>query len=316
MPTRKLALSVLVSSLLASTAAFAEDSARAPEAQPPKPQPYSLPWSLRPAIAASVLRVDSALAFQDNATTAASTLLGSYKIAPDVALLARIALVHNAPDHSASGTAISNPLLGATFTPELTKGLRLPLFLGFSIPAGSGGGNPDNTLAGANGKVAPPGGYAVEGSGIYARGAMDNALFAINFGGFIVGAGIAYMTHGLTLQGEATVLRFIRARGGLYEVDDARTNFTAGAHVGYTILKPLTVSAELRYQRWLSTPAAVKADDRKRDEMTVGLGVRTRIDLFSDKIVMRPGLAYFHPVVDPMTSQGYRVVILDIPFSF
>ena len=262
-----------------------------------------------------MLRVDSALALQDNATTSASTLLGSYKVVPDVALLARIALVHNAPDHSTSSSALSNPLLGVTFTPEVTKGLRLPIFLGFSIPAGMGGGNPDNTLPGPNGKVAPPTGYAAEGAGIYARSAMDNALFAVNYGGFIAGVGVAYMTHGLTFQGEATVLRFVRARGGLYEVDDARTNFTSGLHVGYTIIKPLTVSAELRYQRWLSTPAAVKADDKKRDEMTVGLGVRTRIDL-SDKIAMRPGLAYFHPAMDPMTSQGYRIIIFDVPVSF
>lgn len=282
----------------------------------PPPPPYSLPWSLRPAIAATVLRADAAIALQDNATTFASTYLGSYKLVPNFAGLVRFATVHNAPDHASSSTAVSNPLVGATFTPQLAPGLRLPLFVGVTLPFGSGGGNPSNTVPDARGKLAPPGAYAAEAAGIYARSAMDNALFAVNYVGFIVGAGVAYMTHGLTLQAEVTVLQFARMRGSLIDKDEARTNFTSGVHVGYTIAKPLTVSAEVRYQRWLSTPGAVVTDDSKRDQMTVGLGVRTRVDAVADKIILRPGVAYFNGIDDPMGKAGYHIIFVDLPVSF
>ncbi len=56
----------------------------APAAKPPPP-PYSLPWQLRPAAAATVIRSDTALAFHDDATgsgthAVAEMLLGSYKV--------------------------------------------------------------------------------------------------------------------------------------------------------------------------------------------------------------------------------------------
>lgn len=322
MRPRSLALCILFAASLPARAAFAEEPppaappAGAPTPTKPPPAPYSLPWQLRPAIAATVLRLDGAVAVQDHATTLASTFLGAYKLVPDFSVLFRLAFVHNAPDHASSSTAMGNPLFGATFTPELAPGLRLPLFLGVTVPVGSGGGNPDNPLAGPNGKIAPPPSYAAEGAGIYARSAMDNALFAVNYVGFVFGAGVAYMTHGLTVQAEVTLLQFARMRGQLIDKDEARTNFTSGLHVGYTIVKPLTVSAELRYQRWLSTPAAVVVDDSKRDQMTVGVGVRTRFDAVPNKVILRPGVAYFNGVDDPMGKAGYHIVFVDLPVSF
>lgn len=315
MSSRTIALCILFAASLPARVASADEP---PEATPPKKPtpPYSLPWQLRPAIAATALRLDGAIAFQDNATTLASTFLGSYKIVPNFSALFRLPFVHNAPDHAASSSAFGNPLLGATFTPELAPGLRLPLFLAVTIPVGAGGGNPSNTLPAPNGKIAPPPGYAAEAAGIYARSAMDNALFAVNYVGFVFGAGVAYMTHGLTLQAEVTLLQFARMRGSLIDKDETRTNFTSGLHIGYTIVKPLTVSAELRYQRWLSTPVAVVADDSKRDQMTVGLGVRTRVDAVPDKVILRPGVAYFNGVDDPMGKAGYHIIFVDLPVSF
>ena len=54
----------------------------------PPPPPYSLPFQLRPAAAATVVRSDTAFAFYENPVsdkggfTVASMLLGSYKLTP------------------------------------------------------------------------------------------------------------------------------------------------------------------------------------------------------------------------------------------
>ncbi len=264
-----------------------------------------MPWALRPAVAGTVLRLDGTVAFQDTATTLVSVFTGSYKFVPNLAGIARIAFTHNAPDKTQSATGLSNLLLGGTYTPELTPGLRLPLFFGVVLPVGMGGGNP-----------APSRPYSAQVPGLNARSSMDNALFVVNYLVFTGGVGLAYSTHGLTVHAEATLLQLIRVKGDAYEKDTDRTNLTAGLHLGYAVAKPLTVSAELRYQRWLTTPGLVTADPTKRDQLTAGVGLRTRIDLVADKIIMRPGLAYFHPVDDPMAKGGYKVLMLDVPVSF
>jgi len=262
-------------------------------------------------MAGTIVRLDAAFSFESSGFTYASTLLGSYSFAKDVAVLARIGFVHDAPNATYNATALSNPIVGATYTPQLAPGLRLPVFLGFGLPIGMGGGNP------ATGTTWPSGSaYAAENAGIYARSAMDNALFAVNYMAFIGGVGLAYMTHGFTFQAEATLLQYFRMRGENVDKDDARTNFTTGLHVGYTIIKPLTVSAELRGQIWLSTPTPVTKDPTKREQFTFGLGVRTRVDFVRDKIFMRPGIAYFHPIDDPMNAGGYNIVVVDVPVSF
>src|SRR5690606_5383056 len=114
--------------------------------------------------------------------------------------------------------------------------------------------------------------YAAAGSGIYARSAMDNAMFAVNYLTFFPGLGIAYVADGLTVQAEATVLSLHRARGGeSAEPDEHRVNFTSGVHVGYFVLESLSLGADLRYQRWLSTPSAVEADEAAADDDQRGI---------------------------------------------
>src|SRR6185369_4387370 len=124
----------------------------APEAPKPKPPPYSLPFQLRPAAAATVIRSDTALAFYKPAssggTTVATTLLGSFKVTPEFAPLVRLGLVTNSPPTPpppppgatvttaapGSGTAFMNPVLGAIFAPKLSPDLKLGLFLGVTVP--------------------------------------------------------------------------------------------------------------------------------------------------------------------------------------
>ncbi len=166
-------------------------SASAPTPAPPPP-PYSLPWQLRPVVAANVVRSDTAVSFYENGTenasTVASTLLLSYKVLPKLAPMVRLAYVHNSPGAApGSGNAVVNPLVGATYQLDLAPGLRMGLFLGVTVPIGQGGDKPagmDSTAAAA-------------GAGINARSAMDNALFAVNFMTVIPGFGLAYIQGGL-----------------------------------------------------------------------------------------------------------------------
>lgn len=299
-----------LAALLCARAALSQTASTEPTPPPAKP-PYSLPWSLRPAIAATVVRYDSAFSFENAGFTYASTLLGSYSPVRDFAVIARLGLVHDAPNATYNATAITNPILGATYTPQPVKGLRIPVFLAVSLPIGMGGGNPDTGTTWPSGSA-----YAAEQAGIYARSAMDNALFAVNYFGIIGGVGVAYMTHGLTVQAEATLLQYLRVRGELVDTDSARTNFTTGLHVGYQIVPWLTLSGELRGQVWLSSVSVVTKDPSKREQFTFALGARTRIDLVRDKIIMRPGLAWVHPIDDPMNKNGFNVLLLDVPVSF
>src|SRR5690606_17746155 len=209
-----------IASLLAGVAAIAwahgahAQAMEAPETPKPKPPPYSLPFQLRPVVAGTVVRSDTALAFYENpangesGTTVASMLLASYKITNEIAPLVRVGVVSNSPPDAVapapnppSGFGFLNPVLGVTYALTLDPALRLGLFLGVTVPVGSGGGNepePKNALANQ--------------AGIRARSAMDNAMFAVNDFTVFPGVGLAYVAHGLTVQVEATVLQLTRVR--------------------------------------------------------------------------------------------------------
>ncbi len=107
-------------------------------------------------------------------------------------------------------------------------------------------------------------------------------MFAVNYFTPLVGAGVAYVDHKLTVQLEATVLQLFRVRGSEAPTatDSARTNSTAGIHVGYFVIPQLSFGAEFRYQRWLTTPtrlvngAKVDILDVAKDTMSVAFGPR------------------------------------------
>jgi hypothetical protein len=184
---------------------------------PPVPQ-YSLPWSLRPAIASSVVRSDTALAYFDGGDTVASTFLAGYAFTPKTAgIYARGAWVHASPDQGSSASGFSNPLVFGLYTPKVGESLRLAVFAGAALPLGQGGGNsPD------------PATKTAVASGVPARSSMDNALFAVNDIVPTAGVGLAYIERGLTLQVEATVLQLVRAKGDQVQKDSSKTNFHVG----------------------------------------------------------------------------------------
>ena len=291
----------------------------APAPASPKP-PYSIPFQLRPAAAVTVLRTDTSFAFYDDpvneqdGSTVASTLLASYKVNDNIAPMVRLGVVSNAPPTTDGAAGFLNPVLGVTYATPLSPELRLALFFGTALPLGSGGGDspdPDNVITNA--------------AGIRARSAMDNAMFAVNDLVLFPGASVAYVAHGLTVQLEATVLELLRVRGkdavnaagAPLNPDSSRTNFTAGVHVGYFFMPELSGAVELRHQRWLSTPTAVKNDatDTVRDTTTVAVGPRVHFKV-GEKSWIRPALSFAVALDDPLQRWESRSVQLDIPVIF
>ena len=293
--------------LIASLACmYATNSAGAAE-----PPPYSLPWQLRPAAAANAVRIDSSEAFFQDKTgnkgfTSATMVLGCWRVTPNLALSVRLGGVANVPPTGATGYSFLNPAVAATWVLHLPAHLRLAFALGVTLPVGTGGGDgPDAATAAAN------------KAGILARSAMDNAMFAVNYTAVMPGVGFAWVDHGVTVQLDAGVLELIRVRGEAVDKDAARTNLITGLHVGYFIIPQLSVGAELRYQRWLSTPAAVAADPTGTivDNLTVAVGVRGHFKA-GKRVVLRPGLSYTRGLDDPMAANNYNIVQVDLPIYF
>lgn len=287
------------------------EMAPAPTPAPaPPPAPYSVPWQLRPVAAATVFRWDTAMSFYDNpmkqsAETVASTMLVSYKIG-SFAPLVRAAFVQNdtGTGGPGSGMSIVNPLLGLIYGFQPMPKLRVGLFVGATVPIGQGGSKPagmDTTAA-------------ATAAGVYARSAMDNALFAVNYTTVLPGFGVAYVDRGFTAQIEATVLQLTRVRNADIDRDSSRTNFTTGIHLGYFVHKQVSLGTELRYQRWLSTPAIVTMFPDRRDSLSAAIGVRGHFKP-GGKVWFRPGLAYARGFDAPMTTRGDNIVQLDLLFA-
>jgi hypothetical protein len=261
---------------------------------------------------ANVIRSDTSIALYKNpvnkesGSTIASMLLGSYKVTDDFAPLIRLGIVSNSPPTPAKGaTVFTNPVLGGLYGLKFGD-FKLGLFLGLTIPIGGGGGNtpkPENRAAMLQG-------------GISARSAMDNAMFAMNYFTIFPGVGFAYIKDGLTLQAEATVFQLTRVKGDKIPGEDSsRTNFTSGIHAGYFFIPQLSAGVELRHQRWISTPTAVKTRDALRDNTTVAIGPRAHFKL-GEKSWLRPGVSVALPIDSPMKNADYVIAQIDIPFVF
>jgi hypothetical protein len=314
---RALALLILLASspvhAAPETPGLVGSAGQEPPAAAPLP-PYSLPWQLRTAFAGNVVRSDTSFAFLEDATAAggatiASMLLATHRVSPELAPLVRLGFVSNTPPSGAGAAAVANPIVGGTYAPRvqaLGDDLRFAAFFGVALPIGMGGGNtPDAAVA------------AAMRSGVAARSAMDNAMFAVNYLVLVPGFDLAYLKRGFTAQLEVNLLELIRTRGAQLEKDEARTNLTAGLHAGYFVLPQLSLSGEVRYQRWLSTPAAVAADTTGtlRDNLTFAAGPRGHFKL-ADKTWFRPGISYGRGLDDPMSKNAYHIVQLDLPISY
>jgi len=313
----------------------AEASPAEPAAAKPKPPPYSLPWQLRPAVVGNVVRSDTSFAFYKDAKdkesghTITSMLLFSYKLSDAFAPLIRIGVSGNAPPLGTGvkvGTDVKdidraqnflNPVIGGTYAIKPAKPLRLAFFLGVTLPIGGGGGdNPDLSNAQANNPY-----------GIRSRSSMDNAMFSVNDFSVFPGVDFAYVSGGFTAQVEATLFQLMRVKGDKGPApknpDSSKTNLTMGLHVGYFFIPQLSVGAEIRHQRFLSTPLAVKNDELSsnatplglRDQTTWAIGPRAHFKL-GESVWFRPGVSYAMGIDDPMSKFKYKIVQLDLPIAF
>jgi hypothetical protein len=304
----------------------AAEAAPPPEATKPKPPPYSLPFQLRPVMAASVIRLDSTVAFYEapdelptgadnpiggeSGTTFVSMLLASYKVNDWFAPLVRVGIANNSPPGDLDGSFnFLNPVVGGTVALKPTPDTRLAFFLGLTVPVGSGGGDgttPDDAAA-----------RATNTAGAAARSAMDNAMFATSYFTVFPGVGFAFVKSGFTAQVEATLLQLTRVKGEPVQQDESKTNFTAGLHLGYFFIKQLSLGAELRHQRWLSTPTQppVEAQPALRDNTTVAFGPRLHLQ-FSEKVWFRPAVALALPIDEPLTDSKHKMLQIDLPVSF
>ena len=298
-----------------------------PPASKPAPPPYSIPWQLRAAAATNAVRLDTAFAGYENAAppsgpytksggfTVASILNASVKIPgtgakwAGLAPLVRVAVVNDSPPTGSGGFVFVNPIVGANYAVDLGSGLRAAFFLGGSVPIGGGG----------DALPAKSGAADARNAGIYARSAMDNSLFAVNDFAVIPGVDLAYVGGGVTVQAEATLFQLFRVRNDDVQKEATKTNFTTGLHVGYFLAAPLSIGAELRYQRWLNAPIAVDQNkpNTSVDTLTVALGPRFHIPLGGGAYA-RPGVAYAMGLNQVMSASAmnYHIVQVDIPVIF
>lgn len=299
----------VVSFLLWATAVQAQEGVAQPP--PPPAAPYSMPWGLRGAVPANVARLDTVYAPSDTpveTSTLVSLALLSYKLSDNLAILGRFGGVRFAPEGVDSKTVFTNPVVGAMYSLKIDA-LRITGFLGLALPLGTGGGNISNP--------GPLLRKAAITSGMPARAAMDNAMFAVNDLTVFPGVDLVYAARGLSVQAEATVLQLMRARGDKVQPDTSKTNLTMGLHAGYFLHPVVSVGAELRYQRWLAAPKAIKAlpDNAAMDNLTFALGPRFHIEI-ARGVVARPGVSFGMPLDAPMKDAGYTLWQLDLPVSF
>ena len=147
-------------------------------------------------------------------------------------------------------------------------------------------------------------------------------MFAVNDFTIFPGVGFAYVNGGFTAQVEATLLQLMRVKGeDLPNSDSSKTNFTAGLHLGYFFIPQLSLGAEIRHQRWLSTPKTIEGGNATyeeatlRDTTTFAVGPRVHFKV-GEKSWFRPGIAFAMPLDNPMKDADYKIVQLDLPFIF
>jgi hypothetical protein len=328
--TLALALLWLVPALVAGPCpAFAQpappdsDEAGEPEPStaeppaPPKPLLYSNGWQLRPLLAPTGLRSDTVVGFYEDAQSRGGRTLVSFLTAaarvpgtgPDrlgLDLVLRAGYVHDSPPTGKAGAAFTNVLVGAAYAMRLPREFLLNLFLATTLPVGTGSGND-----------AAKEDVAARQRGASARSGFDVAM-ATNDVGVVPGVGVGWVSQGLTLQFEATLAQLLRVRGGAVQPEATRTNSVLAFHAGYFFLPFLSAGAEIRYNRWLDPPSAVRADKTgaSYDNLSVALGPRLHVRLASGWL--RPGVAYVRALDKPLAAAvpNLQIVQLDIPYTF
>jgi hypothetical protein len=267
--------------------------------------PYSLPFQMRSAAPSSSIRLDQIMTPYRSTTgtgvVGVTSLGAAYQVIRTVSISARLALV----EHSTNGsetTSIGNPVVGGMWGDGASP-FRYALALSMALPLGSGGGNHPN-----------PAVVSANQAGHLARFSLDGSWFSVNDFAASAGGDLAYVFRGLTLQGEVTVTQLFRARGEQQAPDAYRANFLSGVHLGFWAAERLCIASEVRYQRWITTPAAVERDPFARHNLSIAAGLRTRIGTGSTRIL--PGVAYATGLAGKVGNQHLHAVHVDLPVAF
>lgn len=268
--------------------------------------PYSMPWQLRPVLPSTYVRLDNQFAFYGvDGTTIVNDLTVSYRIIPRISVLARLAVASDSPPTGTGAFGFANPLIGAQAGFWPMKGLKIGLFLGFTLPVGMGGGtDPD--------KAARETTYAA----MLARSGFDNSLYMPDYLTIWPGIDVAYVTHGFTAQFELSLPVMNRVRGPQTE-KSSNVDLSLGLHAGYFIFPFMSAGLDFRHERWLSTPRLVAEDPTGeiRDLTTIEPGLRFHVPI-TDSVTWRPGLAMAFGLDNPMAGAHYKIVRVDLPFTF
>lgn len=327
-----------------------------PAVTPPPPPPYSLPFGLRPIVPVTVLRLDTVWSFYQQNIAAAgqperyeSGFTGvflptiGYRFTPSWMGIVRFGMVGNRPPRitgdeagadncedttttdpttmqtktvlTKCGVATSNLFVGGFYSHKFADNFRFSLFFGTTIPVGSG--TSAATEPGASLAEAP--------TGQLARSAMDNVMFAVNDWAMVEGLDLAYIGHRLTVQAEVTFFELFRVRNEAANADVYKVNFTTGLHIGYFVANWMSLGAELRYQRWLSDPKSVVADEANADKglpvqglrqnLSLAIGPRFHIKLPGGRWI-RPAIAYEPGLYGVLGNRKYHTLQVDIPIVF
>jgi hypothetical protein len=286
--------------------------APAPEPAAPSdqaPTQYTSPFQLRSVIPGNGVKVDSTVApYRLDGVDGWVTVVllsGQVRLVESLALQARWGFDdNNVSRGGGSRFGILNPTLGVLFGVPIGQNFRFAASTVVGYPVATGGGNtPD------------PHDVVLQRQGMLARSAFDNTSFALNDVGFPTGLSLAYTFCGLTAQVDASVIPTVRVKGARAQRDPSKVNSTYGFFLAYRLVPAVSVGAEVRYQRYLSTPSAVRQDPSARDNLTVGGGFRLDLPL-SDSNRVRPGLCYSRGLRGPVEQQSYQMVQLDLPVSF
>jgi hypothetical protein len=271
--------------------------------------PYSLPWQLRPVLPMTMARLDNSFAFYGvNGTTIVNDLSVSYRIIPRIAVLVHIATAGSSPPPATPGGGsfgFVNPLIGAQAGFWPVKGLKIGAFLGFTLPLGMGGGTDPNQ-----------GSVNTNYAAMLARSGFDNPLFMPDYFAIWPGLDVAYVTHGFTAQFEMSLPIMNKVRGPQTE-KLSNVDMTIGLHAGYFIFDWWSAGLDFRYERWLTDSAIVKTDPTGeiRDLATIEPGVRFHVPI-NENVMFRPGLAMAFGLDQPMAGSNYKILRLDLPFTF
>lgn len=249
----------------------------------------SLSWQLRPVTIGDGARIDSAAAaFADrngNLDLAlASTFTGSVQVSAAWAPMVRLGVVgNNAPGAALDGSAVANPLVGATYA-RRRGDVRLAVFGGATLPVGTG-----NATSHAASMTARP---------------ADRAMFDVDSMSAVAVVDVAFAARGFTAQGEATLVQAVRVRGDEMATDAASTYASVGVHVGYLVGWHVAIGADLHYE----------------DTLTAALGVRAQLRLGAETWI-RPGVAVLRGLdgrgLDaPLLTAQTTSVIVDVPVTF